>query len=111
MRTIAAVPTRDFFFIPCNIIPARRRLNLPPAARPASKSCANHCPDRRQSGELVFDTSTPGGMPRKILDGSRINQTGWAAARPSQTNRSKSLMNSPMSLIEDARLYPSNPAK
>jgi hypothetical protein len=50
-------------------------------------------------------------MPRKILDGSRINQTGWAAARPSQTNRSKSLMNSPMSLIEDARLYPSNPAK
>jgi GDP-L-fucose synthase len=30
--------------------------------------------------ELVFDTSKPDGMPRKVLDVSRINQMGWTAS-------------------------------
>lgn len=30
--------------------------------------------------ELVFDTSKPDGMPRKVLDVSRINAMGWTAA-------------------------------
>jgi len=31
-------------------------------------------------GELVFDTDKPDGMPRKVLDVSRINQLGWKAS-------------------------------
>ena len=30
-------------------------------------------------GDLVFDTSKPDGMPRKTLDVSRVNQSGWSA--------------------------------
>jgi GDP-L-fucose synthase len=30
-------------------------------------------------GELVFDTSKPDGMPRKILDVSRMTKTGWSS--------------------------------
>ena len=30
--------------------------------------------------ELVFDTSKPDGMPRKVLDVSRINDLGWTAS-------------------------------
>lgn len=29
------------------------------------------------AGELVFDASKPGGMPRRLLDVSRIHQLGW----------------------------------
>lgn len=32
------------------------------------------------SGETVWDTSMPDGMPRKLLDVSRINATGWKAS-------------------------------
>jgi GDP-L-fucose synthase len=28
-------------------------------------------------GELVFDTSKPDGMPRKLLDVSKIQNAGW----------------------------------
>jgi GDP-L-fucose synthase len=28
-------------------------------------------------GQLVFDTTKPDGMPRKLLDSSRILQMGW----------------------------------
>ena len=31
-------------------------------------------------GELVFDTSRPDGMPRKVLDVSRLAELGWAAS-------------------------------
>ena len=30
-------------------------------------------------GNLVFDESKPDGMPRKLLDSSKINQMGWSA--------------------------------
>ena len=30
-------------------------------------------------GELAFDTSKPDGVPRKLLDGSRIGEMGWRA--------------------------------
>jgi GDP-L-fucose synthase len=30
--------------------------------------------------ELVFDTSKPDGMPRKVLDVSRLNDLGWTAS-------------------------------
>ena len=30
-------------------------------------------------GELVFDTSRPDGMPRKVLDVSRLTDLGWTA--------------------------------
>jgi GDP-L-fucose synthase len=30
--------------------------------------------------ELVFDASKPDGMPRKVLDVSRINTMGWIAS-------------------------------
>jgi GDP-L-fucose synthase len=29
------------------------------------------------NGEITWDTSKPDGMPRKILDVSRINKLGW----------------------------------
>jgi hypothetical protein len=48
-----------------------------------------HCLDRqtsKKSGEVVgysgcfiFDTSKPDGMPRKLLDSSRMLKTGWRA--------------------------------
>lgn len=31
------------------------------------------------TGQLVFDTTKPDGMPRKLLDSSRINALGWRA--------------------------------
>jgi GDP-L-fucose synthase len=31
------------------------------------------------SGEIVFDTSRPDGMPKKLLDVTRINRLGWRA--------------------------------
>jgi GDP-L-fucose synthase len=31
------------------------------------------------AAELVFDASKPDGMPRKVLDVSRINAMGWTA--------------------------------
>lgn len=31
------------------------------------------------SGEITFDTSKPDGMPRKLLDVSKINKLGWQA--------------------------------
>jgi len=31
-------------------------------------------------GELVFDTSRPDGMPRKVLDVSRLAELGWSAS-------------------------------
>ena len=31
------------------------------------------------SGELVFDTSMPDGMPRKLLDVSKLAKLGWSA--------------------------------
>jgi GDP-L-fucose synthase len=31
------------------------------------------------SGEIVFDTSRPDGMPRKLLDVSRLTKLGWTA--------------------------------
>jgi len=31
------------------------------------------------SGNIVFDTSKPDGMPRKVLDVSRVNALGWSA--------------------------------
>jgi GDP-L-fucose synthase len=33
-------------------------------------------------GNLVFDTSKPDGMPKKILHVSRVNGTGWSATTP-----------------------------
>ena len=33
-------------------------------------------------GELVFDTSKPDGMPRKVLDVSRLAALGWTASTP-----------------------------
>lgn len=33
-------------------------------------------------GRFSFDTSKPDGTPRKLLDVSRINATGWSAATP-----------------------------
>jgi GDP-L-fucose synthase len=34
---------------------------------------------------LVFDTSKPDGMPRKVLDVSRIHDLGWTASTPLRT--------------------------
>ena len=34
------------------------------------------------AGELVFDTSKPDGMPRKVLDVSRLAALGWTASTP-----------------------------
>ncbi len=34
------------------------------------------------TGELVYDTSKPDGTPRKLLDVTKINQTGWQARIP-----------------------------
>ena len=34
------------------------------------------------SGELVFDTSKPDGMPRKLLDVSKLTTLGWRARTP-----------------------------
>ena len=31
------------------------------------------------SGEFVFDTGKPDGMPRKLLDMSRLTELGWTA--------------------------------
>jgi GDP-L-fucose synthase len=31
-------------------------------------------------GELIFDTSKPDGTPRKLLDVSRLSETGWSAS-------------------------------
>ena len=31
-------------------------------------------------GELVFNLDQPDGMPRKLLDNSRINQKGWTSS-------------------------------
>jgi len=31
-------------------------------------------------GDLIFDVSKPDGTPRKLLDVSRINNTGWQAS-------------------------------
>jgi GDP-L-fucose synthase len=33
-------------------------------------------------GRLVFDTSRPDGVPRKLLDSSRLNAMGWRARTP-----------------------------
>lgn len=33
-------------------------------------------------GELVFDTSRPDGMPRKLLDSSKLAALGWTARTP-----------------------------
>src|SRR6516162_6970523 len=33
-------------------------------------------------GRLVFDTSRPDGMPRKLLDSSKLNAMGWRARTP-----------------------------
>ena len=33
-------------------------------------------------GKLVFDTSRPDGMPRKVLDVSRLTDLGWTATTP-----------------------------
>jgi GDP-L-fucose synthase len=33
-------------------------------------------------GEIMFDTSKPDGMPRKLLDVSKINALGWKATVP-----------------------------
>jgi GDP-L-fucose synthase len=33
-------------------------------------------------GEILFDPSRPDGMPRKLLDVSRINALGWRATTP-----------------------------
>ncbi|HTP73874.1 MAG TPA: GDP-L-fucose synthase [Burkholderiaceae bacterium] len=33
-------------------------------------------------GRIVFDTSKPDGMPRKLLDVSRLNELGWKARTP-----------------------------
>ena len=30
-------------------------------------------------GDIIFDTSKPDGIPRKMLDVSRINRLGWQA--------------------------------
>jgi GDP-L-fucose synthase len=35
-------------------------------------------------GEVVWDTNKPDGMPRKLLDVTRINATGWQAQIPLQ---------------------------
>ncbi len=33
-------------------------------------------------GDLVFDTSKPDGMPRKVLDVGRLRDLGWTASTP-----------------------------
>jgi GDP-L-fucose synthase len=33
-------------------------------------------------GRLVFDTSRPDGVPRKLLDSSKLNAMGWRARTP-----------------------------
>lgn len=33
-------------------------------------------------GEIVFDTTKPGGTPRKLLDVSRLESMGWRATTP-----------------------------
>lgn len=40
-------------------------------------------------GELDFDTSKPDGMPRKLLDVSRLNELGWKAAVDLKTGITK----------------------
>lgn len=32
------------------------------------------------SGKLIFDATKPDGMPRKVLDGARMQATGWSAS-------------------------------
>ena len=34
------------------------------------------------TGRIVFDASKPDGMPRKLVDVSRINALGWTATTP-----------------------------
>ena len=34
------------------------------------------------AGEIVFDTGRPDGVPRKLLDTSRLNALGWSAKTP-----------------------------
>ena len=34
------------------------------------------------TGRLVFDASKPDGMPRKLLDVSKLNALGWSAKVP-----------------------------
>jgi GDP-L-fucose synthase len=39
-------------------------------------------------GEIIFDTSRPDGTPRKLLDVSRLTNTGWSARTPLATGLS-----------------------
>lgn len=41
-------------------------------------------------GNIVLDTSKPDGMPRKVLDSSRLNQLGWRASTDIVNGISKS---------------------
>jgi GDP-L-fucose synthase len=41
------------------------------------------------TGKLVFDTTKPDGMPRKLLDSSRILRLGWRAAIPLEQGLAK----------------------
>lgn len=40
------------------------------------------CAVVRYEGRLIFDTTKPDGMPRKLLDSSRILQLGWRPTIP-----------------------------
>lgn len=40
-------------------------------------------------GKLVFDTSKPDGMPKKLLDVTRLNKLGWKASIPFETGLTK----------------------
>lgn len=56
---------------------------------------------REVVGEIVFDTSKPYGMPRKLMDVSRLHAMGWRASTQMQAGLNNAYI--------DTRLLPLSP--
>jgi GDP-L-fucose synthase len=80
-------PTRDFFYVDDCIDGLIHVLKHYFAAEPINMGTGREVSIRELAqtisevigyeGDLVYDSSKPDGMPRKILDTSRINAMGW----------------------------------
>lgn len=58
-------------------------LNVPALAETSIRDLAAMMQDiTGYKGKLAYDTSKPDGMPRKVVDGSRLNALGWRPNTP-----------------------------